>query len=93
MKIEFVIDKKVVGYIKTQLIYFENAKRTYLRITDLYINPVYQKMGIGTFLIKVALKQKHDCAEVVTQKEAGFYEKMGFERVPNPRLIKINKGG
>ena len=52
MKIEFVIDKKVVGYIKTQLIYFENAKRTYLRITDLYINPDTKKWESEHFLLR-----------------------------------------
>ncbi|HIH3022953.1 TPA: GNAT family N-acetyltransferase, partial [Streptococcus pneumoniae] len=53
-------------------------------VQDLIVLPIYQRQGIGSALMKEALKDYKDAYQVQlvteeTEKNVGFYRSMGFE--------------
>ena len=53
-------------------------------VQDLIVLPIYQRQGIGSLLMKEALKDYKDAYQVQlvteqTEKNVGFYRSMGFE--------------
>ena len=53
-------------------------------VQDLIVLPIYQRQGIGSLLMKEALKDYKDAYQVQlvteeTEKNVGFYHSMGFE--------------
>ena len=53
-------------------------------VQDLIVLPIYQRQGIGSSLMKEALKDYKDAYQVQlvteeTEKNVGFYRSMGFE--------------
>ena len=53
-------------------------------VQDLIVLPIYQRQGIGSLLMKEALKDYKDAYQVQlvtdqTEKNVGFYSSLGFE--------------
>ena len=53
-------------------------------VQDLIVLPIYQRQGIGSLLMKEALKDYKDAYQVQlvteqTEKNVGFYRSLGFE--------------
>ena len=61
-------------------------------VQDLIVLPIYQRQGIGSVLMKQALKDYKDAYQVQlvteeTEKNVGFYRSMGFEALSTYNCI------
>ena len=61
-------------------------------VQDLIVLPIYQRQGIGSVLMKEALKDYKDAYQVQlvteeTEKNVGFYRSMGFEALSTYNCI------
>lgn len=93
------VDKKIVGLAIFNLNFAGFQGDIELRLEDLYVQPSFQKQGIGTALLKkvtqVAL-EKECCRmawEVSTwnQKAFEFYKKLGGMPRDDLTLVRMNK--
>jgi ribosomal protein S18 acetylase RimI-like enzyme len=68
----------VVGYVNARL----DNRQNCVYITELAVEPSYQKMGIGTALVKKVIEVAGGRPVFVkTNQAVGFYEKLGFKIV------------
>ncbi len=64
----------------------------YLMITDVVVSPAFQKKGIGSKIINMLIEHARKelpvsgkcCIQLISEKgKEPFYEKLGFETIPN----------
>lgn len=82
----------VAGYIAAA----ETFEKDYLTIVELFVDPLYQRKGVGTGLIEKAIEyaKKKNLNGAITQTEfenipaQKLYEKFGFVKIENPEWSK-----
>ncbi|MGL1931497.1 MAG: N-acetyltransferase [Desulfotalea sp.] len=84
---------KVIGYIAFSNAYHDGEKCG-LHLAPLAVHPEFQGQGIGTELMKFALRQKEIKGETIyVLGKSHYYQRFGFENCKNPicTFTKNNK--
>jgi len=88
VKITIEEDKKIMGWAFIFIKYADRHIEPYAYLENVYVEEEYQKRGIGTKLVKLAIEeaQERGCYKIIGtskhQKTAvhNWYEKHGFKR-------------